>query len=90
MTLTEAAACGTPAGATNIAGHRDAVLDGHSGILVDDPAELGAQIATVLTDKALRTKLSRGASQRARWFNWDTTAAAAFDVLAAQAERSRR
>lgn len=90
MTLTEAAACGTPAVATNIAGHRDAVLDGHSGILVDDPAELGAQIATVLTDKALRTELSRGASQRARWFNWDTTAAAAFDVLAAQAERSRR
>ena len=35
MTLTEAAACGTPAVATTIAGHADAVLDGESGILVD-------------------------------------------------------
>lgn len=89
MTLTEAAACGTPAVATNIAGHRDAVLDSHSGVLVDDPAELGAQISAVLTNTSLRAKLSRGALQRARWFNWDTTAAAAFDVLAAQAQRSR-
>ena len=38
MTLTEAAACGTPAVATAIAGHADAVLDGESGLLVDDPA----------------------------------------------------
>ena len=36
MTLTEAAACGTPAVATDIAGHDDAVLDGESGLLVDD------------------------------------------------------
>ena len=36
MTLTEAAACGTPAVATAIAGHADAVLNGESGILVDD------------------------------------------------------
>ena len=37
MTLTEAAACGTPAVATAIAGHADAVLDGESGLLVDEP-----------------------------------------------------
>ena len=36
MTLTEAAACGTPAVATAIAGHADAVVDGESGLLVDD------------------------------------------------------
>ena len=34
MTLTEAAACATPAVATDIAGHRDAVVDGESGSLV--------------------------------------------------------
>ncbi len=33
MTLTEAAACGTPAVASDIAGHRDAVVDGVSGLL---------------------------------------------------------
>ena len=36
MTLTEAAACGTPAVATRIAGHADAVVDGSSGLLADD------------------------------------------------------
>ena len=40
MTLTEAAACGTPAVATDIAGHRDAVVDGESGLLVDDLGQL--------------------------------------------------
>ena len=39
MTLTEAAACGTPAVATRIAGHVDAVADGASGLLADDDAE---------------------------------------------------
>ncbi len=33
MTLTEAAACATPSVATDIAGHRDAVVDGRSGLL---------------------------------------------------------
>ncbi|HEY2429018.1 MAG TPA: glycosyltransferase family 4 protein, partial [Acidimicrobiales bacterium] len=36
MTLTEAAACATPSVASNIAGHRDAVVHGHSGLLFDD------------------------------------------------------
>ena len=89
MTLTEAAACGTPAVATNIAGHRDAVLDGHSGILVDDPSSLGASLAEALTDAGLRDRLSRGALQRARWFNWDATALLTFEVLAAQAAAQR-
>ena len=36
MTLTEAAACGTPAVATAIPGHADAVRHGVSGLLADD------------------------------------------------------
>ncbi len=36
MTLTEAAACGTPAVATRIPGHVDAVAEGVSGLLADD------------------------------------------------------
>ncbi len=39
LTLTEAAACGTPAVATRIAGHADAVRDGRSGLLVPGTAE---------------------------------------------------
>lgn len=34
MTLTEAAACGTPAVATRIPGHEDAIIDDESGFLV--------------------------------------------------------
>ena len=33
MTITEAAACATPAVVTRIAGHTDAVVDGRSGLL---------------------------------------------------------
>ena len=36
MTLTEAAACGTPSVATDIAGHRDSVAAGQSGLLAAD------------------------------------------------------
>ena len=35
MTITEAAAAGTPAVVTRIAGHHDAVADGRSGLLVE-------------------------------------------------------
>jgi glycosyltransferase involved in cell wall biosynthesis len=85
MTLTEAAACGTPAVATAIAGHADAVLDGESGLLVDDVDDLGPALARVLRDEVLRNRLSRGALTRARWFTWDATARRALEALAEEA-----
>jgi glycosyltransferase involved in cell wall biosynthesis len=84
MTLTEAAACGTPAVATNIAGHADAVVDGESGLLVDDVEQLTGALGQVLGDDVLRTRLSKGASARARWFTWDATARRALEALAGQ------
>lgn len=88
MTLTEAAACGTPAVATDIAGHRDAVVHGQSGLLVDSrPAELGAALADVLGDEELRNRLGRGALERARWFTWGATARATLEALAAETRR---
>ena len=88
MTLTEAAACGTPAVATAIAGHADAVLNGESGILVDDVRGLGGAIGRVLGDDVLRSRLSKGAVTRARWFTWDATARRALEALAEEAGRS--
>jgi glycosyltransferase involved in cell wall biosynthesis len=85
MTLTEAAACGTPAVATNIAGHADAVVDGESGVLVDDVADLSAALGRVLGDEVLRSRLSKGALERARWFTWDATARRALEALAEEA-----
>ena len=85
MTLTEAAACGTPSVATNIAGHADAVLDGESGILVDDGDDLAPALTRVLGDEVLRSRLSKGALARARWFTWEATARRALEALAAEA-----
>jgi glycosyltransferase involved in cell wall biosynthesis len=85
MTLTEAAACGTPAVATAIAGHTDVVLDGESGLLVEDVDDLSAAVARVLGDDVLRSRLSRGALARARWFTWDATARRTLEALADEA-----
>jgi glycosyltransferase involved in cell wall biosynthesis len=82
MTLTEAAACGTPAVATAIAGHTDAVLDGESGLLVDDVKDLAGALGRVLGDEVLRSRLSKGALARARWYTWDATARRALEALA--------
>jgi glycosyltransferase involved in cell wall biosynthesis len=85
MTLTEAAACGTPAVATAIAGHRDAVLDGESGLLVERVDEMAGALGRVLGDEVLRSRLSKGALVRARWFTWDATARRALEALAEEA-----
>jgi glycosyltransferase involved in cell wall biosynthesis len=88
MTLTEAAACGTPAVATRIAGHEDAVLDGVSGVLAaHDPRALGAAIAEVLGDHALRRRLGRGALDRAAALTWSNTATELMRVVATEVSR---
>jgi glycosyltransferase involved in cell wall biosynthesis len=77
LALTEAAGCGTPAVATDIAGHRCSVIDGSTGLLasVDD---LATPLVTVLTDTERRRELSHQAEARARSLTWDALAA---DVL---------
>jgi len=91
MTLTEAAACGTPAVATRIAGHSDAVTEGESGLLAEHDDELVDAMRRVLTDRDLRTRLSDGARTRAAALTWEATAIGTFSVLAADAlRRSRR
>jgi len=91
MTLTEAAACGTPAVATAIAGHTDAVLDGESGLLVerDRPDEFTEALGQVLSDDVVRGRLSKGALARARWFTWAATARRSLEALAEEAESRR-
>jgi glycosyltransferase involved in cell wall biosynthesis len=90
MTLTEAAACGTPSVATDIAGHRDAVSDRLSGILSPDDRALVGDLVAVLTDAELRAKLSEGALRHAATLTWSATATGAFLPLALDAIRRRR
>jgi len=82
MTLTEGAACGTPAVATAIAGHKDAVLHGESGLLVDGVEEYSSALVRMLSDEVLRSRLARGALARARWFTWAATARRSLEALA--------
>jgi glycosyltransferase involved in cell wall biosynthesis len=90
MTMTEAAACGTPAVATRIAGHRDAVDHERSGLLVDDRDEFVGALDAVLGDEQLRSRLSAGALEHASRFTWEATALGTLEVLAADAIRRRR
>jgi glycosyltransferase involved in cell wall biosynthesis len=88
MTITEAAACGTPAVVTDISGHSDAVVDGETGLLAP-PVELGAALDRVLADVELRARLSAGAVAHAARFTWEATAEGTLQVLADDARRRR-
>ncbi|HTX62806.1 MAG TPA: glycosyltransferase family 4 protein [Acidimicrobiales bacterium] len=85
MTLTEAGACGTPAVASDIAGHRDAVAHGRSGLLAESEADIGAAIARVLRDADLRARLGAGAQAHAQRLTWEAAARATLEVLAEEA-----
>lgn len=89
MTITEAAACGTPSVVTRIAGHVDAVEDGTSGIVVDGRDEMVDAIDRVVRDEALRSHLSQGAIDHAARYTWEATALGTLEVLAAEALRIR-
>jgi glycosyltransferase involved in cell wall biosynthesis len=90
MTVTEAAACGTPAVVTRIPGHIDAVDDEHSGLLADSPRQLVEHLDAVIGDKFFRQRLSKGAIAHAARFTWAATARGTLEVLAADALRRRR
>lgn len=85
MTLTEAAACGTPSVATRIAGHLDATVDGEAGLLGTTDAELAGHLVAVLSDPILRARLGEGSIKRAGELTWEAAAIATFEVLAATA-----
>jgi glycosyltransferase involved in cell wall biosynthesis len=89
MSLTEAAACGTPAVATRIAGHEDAVVDGETGLLVerDDPQAFAAALARLVQDDQLRARFATAATAHAARFTWEATATGLMRALAAEARR---
>jgi glycosyltransferase involved in cell wall biosynthesis len=89
MTITEAAACGTPAVATRIAGHADAIVDGVSGVLADDEAGLAEGMVDVLGDARRLEELSKGALARAGALTWGQTATQVMRVLAEEVSLRR-
>jgi len=85
MTVTEAGACGTPSVVSSISGHKDAVLDGVTGILADDTATLIRGLDAVLRDEVLRKRLGIAAEEHAARFTWDATARGTLAALGAEA-----
>ena len=89
LTLTEAGACATPAVATRIPGHTEAVDDGVGGLLVDGEDEMSAALGRVLDDPTLRADLSEGARRHAAQFTWATSAETVLQALVDAAAKRR-
>lgn len=76
LAVVESAAHGTPTVAFRSAGGpTESVLDGETGLLVEDAAEFGQALRRLLTDAALRDRMARAARVHAARFSWPATAA---------------
>ncbi len=77
----EAAACATPTVAMRVGGLREAVVDGTTGLLADNPIELTAAIRRLLDNAEEREQMARAGLERSWNFNWERTAALTIGVL---------
>ena len=82
LTITEAAACATPAVVSPIAGHCDALVDGVTGFLAEPGPDMEARIESLLVDERLRRRMQRAARRRAETLTWDRTALETLRILA--------
>lgn len=83
LNVVEAAGFGVPTVAYDVAGLRDSVQDGVTGLLVEDGnvEGLGEALVRVLEDEELRLRLSQNALEYARGFSWDRSAEEFLKVL---------
>jgi glycosyltransferase involved in cell wall biosynthesis len=76
LVVGEAALAGTPTVAyASAGGTRESVLDGTTGLLVDDRAEFTAALRRLLTDHDLRARLGEGARTNGGRYTWEQTRA---------------
>jgi phosphatidylinositol alpha-1,6-mannosyltransferase len=85
----EAAALNVPSVAGAVAGARDAVVDGETGVLVDptDHVAVADALTQLLSDPARRRALGRAAAERARQHAWPIVAGNVEQLLEKVAER---
>src|SRR5215208_5309200 len=84
LTVMEAAASGTPSAALAVGGLPESIVDGETGVLADEPAELVEKTHAVIGDGELRARLGAAAHARAQEFTWDATAGRTLEVLRAE------
>jgi len=82
LAVIEAAQHGVPTiGYRSSGGLTDSIIDGVTGMLVDDHAQLVASLEQVLSDDVLRDGLGAKAAVRSDEFSWPQTAEAMRSVL---------
>ena len=93
MTPLEAMACATPVVGSRVGGIKTSVADGETGYLIPpkDPETLADRLLRLLSDVALRDRMSRGARRRVKErYTWERVArlaAATFLEVATEAPR---
>ncbi|WP_227985058.1 glycosyltransferase family 4 protein [Nocardia spumae] len=86
LAVIEAAQHGVPTiGYRSSRGLTDSVVDGVTGVLVDDSAQLTETVGELLTDSGARIVMGAKARARAREFSWEQTGYGVGQVLAAAA-----
>jgi glycosyltransferase involved in cell wall biosynthesis len=92
ITNVEAAACGTPAVASDSPGLRESVRHEETGLLVppDDPAALATSLVRLARDPALVARLGQGGRAFAESLSWDAAAQQTADHLDALTRASAR
>jgi glycosyltransferase involved in cell wall biosynthesis len=72
LVVAEAAGHQTPAiGFRSAGGLTESIIDGRTGVLVDDEAEFTSELGRLLVDPALRQRLGRAARHQAGRFTWE-------------------
>ncbi|MBF6412806.1 glycosyltransferase family 4 protein [Nocardia cyriacigeorgica] len=90
LAVIEAAQHGVPTvGYRSSRGLTDSIVDGVTGVLVDDVDQLAESVAGLLDDAAARTIMGEKARSRAREFSWESTASGVYQVLSAAADGRR-
>ncbi len=83
ISVIEANARGTPVVATRVAGLRDAVVDGETGLLtpLGDRKAMARALIGLLREPEERERLARNARERSRRYTWDDTARQTIRVI---------
>ncbi|WP_406267860.1 glycosyltransferase family 4 protein [Nocardia sp. NBC_00881] len=86
LAVIEAAQHGVPTiGYRSSRGLTDSIVDGATGILVDDVTQLADAVGDLIDDPAARTVMGEKARARAGEFSWEQTGIGVYEVLSAAA-----
>ena len=83
FTVIEAASQGTPTVGYNVAGLRDSVKNGKTGVLVDakNTEQLANAVIQIIKKKEEYNKLSSNALAWSKQFTWDKSVKKSWDVI---------